>query len=573
MDKRFFLALVLTAIVIVGTPLIFPGASRRPATATADSSARRALDSSHAAESPTTLPAVSSPGQTPLPSTSLGTRTAVSSATASVAAETTTVRTGRTTYAFSSRGGAPVSVVLDSYPSRRPTVKPSAAAVQLVRSGTALARFRLSLGRDTIALDTIALTSSRDSGATAGNVPSALYYTGTAGGHPLRLGYTFAPDSYLVRILVTASNAPVGSALLVELPRTLRSNEADTLDDMNHLGVSFRVSRGAEVKSVGFAKLDSAEVRQEPGALDWVAARNKYFLVAFRAPAKRAFSGLTLQGEGKIGKTHPSVTAQTSLPLAADGSATFDIYAGPQDFERLHRLGNDLDQVNPYGGWLNGAVQPFATIVMRALLWMKRTTRLNYGWVLVLFGVAIRLALWPLNQGAMRTSIKMQRLQPELQAIQKKHSSDPKRQQEAIMKVYKDHGMSPLSPLMGCLPMLLPMPILFALYFVFQNTIEFRGVSFLWLPDISLHDPYYITPLLMGVSMFVMSWIGMRNAPPNPQAKMMLYMMPVMMTVLFLNFASGLNLYYAVQNLAALPQQWLLARERAQVVPAPAVAA
>ena len=169
--------------------------------------------------------------------------------------------------------------------------------------------------------------------------------------------------------------------------------------------------------------------------------------------------------------------------------------------------------------------------------------------------------------------MKMQRLQPELQALQKKYSDDPKKQQEAVMKVYKDHGMSPLSPLMGCLPMLLPMPVLFALYQVFQNTIEFRGVPFLWLSDISQRDPYFITPLLMGVSMFAMSWIGMRNSPPNPQAKMMSYMMPVMLTVLFLNFASGLNLYYAVQNVAAIPQQWLLARERGKqvtVVPQPA---
>src|SRR5438045_7569017 len=119
----------------------------------------------------------------------------------------------------------------------------------------------------------------------------------------------------------------------------------------------------------------------------------------------------------------------------------------------------------------------------------------------------------------MRTSMKMQRLQPELQAIQKKHSDDPKRQQEAIMKVYKEHGMSPLSPLMGCLPMLLPMPVLFALYYVFQNTIEFRGVPFLWLPDLALRDPLYITPIVMGEPMFVLSWIGMRNIPPNPKTK------------------------------------------------------
>jgi Preprotein translocase subunit YidC len=92
-------------------------------------------------------------------------------------------------------------------------------------------------------------------------------------------------------------------------------------------------------------------------------------------------------------------------------------------------------------------------------------------------------------------------------------------------------------------------------------------VPFLWLPDLSLHDPYFITPVLMGLSMFAMSWIGMRNSPPNPQAKMMMYMMPVMLTVFFLKLASGLNLYYAVQNLAGIPQQWLLARERAKAGP------
>jgi YidC/Oxa1 family membrane protein insertase len=198
------------------------------------------------------------------------------------------------------------------------------------------------------------------------------------------------------------------------------------------------------------------------------------------------------------------------------------------------------------------------------LLWLKAVIGLSYGWVLVVFGLVIRIILWPLNQSAMRTSIRMQRIQPELAGIQKKYANDQEGLRREMMKLYAAHGMSPFSPLMGCLPMLIPMPILFALYFVFQNTIEFRGVPFLWLPDISLKDPYYITPVLMGVSMLVLSWIGMRSAPPNPQAKVMGYMMPVMFTVMFLNFASGLNLYYAVQNLVAIPQQWLLTRERAK---------
>jgi YidC/Oxa1 family membrane protein insertase len=368
-----------------------------------------------------------------------------------------------------------------------------------------------------------------------------------------------------VRVRATVADAPPGSRLLVDLPRTLASNEPDTAEDIGHLAVSYRTAHG-DVSSVGFGKVDSAETRVEPGPLTWVATRNKYFLVAYRADPRTPFAGLQLTGVPKHGKLASDILATASLPLT-NGVAAFDMYTGPQQTERLQQLGSDLDQVNPYGGWLNGLVQPVATVVVRVLLWMKRTTHLNYGWVLVLFGVAIRLALWPLNQGAMRTSMKMQRLAPEQQRIQKKYADDPKRQQEEIMKMYKEHDMSPLSPLMGCLPMLLPMPILFALYHVFQNTIEFRGVSFLWLPDISLRDPYFITPLLMGVSMFVMSWIGLKGSPPNPQAKMMSYMMPVVLTVVFLNFASGLNLYYAVQNIAALPQQWLLARERAKQPP------
>jgi YidC/Oxa1 family membrane protein insertase len=551
MDKRFFLALVLTAIVIVVTPLLFPGANKAPTRARVDTTLASARSDS---SSPRT--------RQPQPSHGQGSGNS-STLIANTPAETTVVATARSTYRFASRGASPVSVVLDSYPSRRPGRK--GQPVELVPPRTSLWQYRLAFGADTVALDSVPFQEARSQGA--GN---PLRFTNAVTGHPVQLTYTFVPDSFLVRVDVNVTGAPPGSALLVDLPRALYSNEPDTLDDIGHLAVSYRTGRG-DVKSVAFAKLDSAEVRTEPGPLNWVATRNKYFLVAFRPDPKRPFAQLQLQGMPRHGKVAAEARGTVMLPIAPDGNAAFDVYAGPQDFERLRRLGSDLDQVNPYGGWLQGVVQPFATIVMKALLWMKHTTQLNYGWVLVLFGVLIRLALWPLNQSAMRTSMKMQRLQPELQAIQKKYTDDPRRQQEAIMKVYKDHGMSPLSPLMGCLPMLLPMPILFALYFVFQNTIEFRGVSFLWLPDISLRDPFFITPLLMGASMFVMSWIGLRGSPPNPQAKMMSYMMPVMFTVFFLNLASGLNLYYAVQNIAALPQQWLLARERMKSGPAPTV--
>jgi YidC/Oxa1 family membrane protein insertase len=564
MDKRFFLALVLTALVIVATPLLFPNSRRTPVSTTADSMRAATARVDSTARTPVTGPPAAAVPAAAGPTNVTPQRVSPASNATVTRADTTVVDTRLATYAFSSHGAAPISVVLDSYPSRRPSAQGRPA--DLVRPHSELVRYRLAIGGDTVALDDVLLTSERSTTSTGAPV---LSYAGNAAGHDVRLTYTFVPDSLLIRVSSVVSGAPERSALLLQLPRGLESNEADTLDDIGHLGVSFRTSRG-DVTSVGFSKLDTAEVRLEPGPLDWIATRDKYFLVAFRAVPKHPFAGLRLEGQPRVGKVAPNIDATAMLPLSA-GTATFDLYAGPQDFVRLQRLGGDLDQANPYGGWIHGAVQPFVTIVMRALLWMKHTTQLSYGWVLVLFGVLIRLALWPLNQRAMRTSIAMQRLQPELQALQKKYKDDPKRQQEVVMKVYKEHDMSPLSPLMGCLPMLLPMPILYALYFVFQNTIEFRGVPFLWLPDLSMRDPYYITPLLMGISMFVMSWIGLKGAPSNPQAKVMSYMMPVMLTVLFLNFASGLNLYYAVQNVAALPQQWLLSRERSKTVPGPVV--
>ena len=315
-----------------------------------------------------------------------------------------------------------------------------------------------------------------------------------------------------------------------------------------------------------FSKLEPGSARVDTGSFQWVATRTKYWLVALMQPVGSLppagiFRDILLRGAPRTGKVVDAAYARTTLPLKNSAFA-FDLFVGPQSWAELHALGNDLENVNPYAGWLHPVVQPFATIVMRVLLWMKATLRVNYGWVLIIFGVAIRLLLWPLNNKAMRSSIQMQRLQPELSAIQAKYKNDPEKQRDALMKVYQDHGMSPFSPMLGCLPMLLPMPVLFALYFVFQNTIEFRGVPFLWLPDLALKDPLYIIPLVMGGSMYLLSWIGMRSSPPNPQAKMMSYMMPVMFTFLFLNFASGLNLYYAVQNIAALPQQWFLSRER-----------
>src|SRR5215467_9941511 len=553
MDRRTILALVLMAIVFIVTPMLFPS-SRSPAPGSDTTTAASPTPAAPATTPPSpNASAVSGapPTEQPTPSAAARPPAAQAAPPRPVTAESVAIANPLARTTLLNPGAVPTSVRVHGYRDLRPGTRDS---VVLEQTRGPLLRYRLAHGADTIALDTIPFTVHQSDGTT----------TFVATNPPVTISYSATNDGFRTSICGTVASAPPGTTLLIDLPSDLRSVEADTLDDLRHLAYAFKRPR-RDVVSIGFSKLDTLTPRADTGAMEWVSLRNKYWLVALMTPVGKttapAFTGLASRGVSHLGKVARLAQATTAVPLV-NGQFAFDLYAGPQSWQHLHALGNDLENVNPYAGFLHAVVQPFATIVMRTLLWMRATFRVNYGWVLVIFGVAIRLLLWPLNQKAMRTSIQMQRIQPELTEVQKKYRDDPEKQRDALMKLYQSHGMSPFSPMLGCLPMLLPMPILFALYFVFQNTIEFRGVSFLWLPDLSLRDPFYITPIAMGVSMFLLSWIGMRASPPNPQAKVMSYMMPAMFTVMFLNFASGLNLYYAAQNIAALPQQWVLTRER-----------
>ena len=551
MDRRTLLALVLTAIVIVSTPLIFPSPKKPPVAK--DSVALR--DTTR-----TDTTATRSAQATP------STMTATSAATTArapivVAAkpETTTVSTPHASYAIVSPGGTPASVSLTNYRSLR---ERASSPVGLVDPGARLFHLRLVRERDTLALDTVSFRAEPQ--RTEGNsVVQTLTSTNVA--QPVTLTYRFQRDSFVVRLDGTAAGA---RQVLVTLPDHIRSEERDARDDARHLSFAYKTG-SSEVQSVPYTKLEPQSVYADSGAIRWITQRNKYFVVAvIPAAPDSLFRRVDMQGGPRVEKEATIAHTTATLPLHGNTFA-LRVYAGPQAWDHLRKAAPDLENVNPYGGLLHGVVQPFATIMMRLLLWIKATLSLSYGWVLVIFGVVIRVLLWPLNQNAMRSSMKLQRIQPQLAEVQKRYADNPEKQRDAMMKLYQEHGMSPFTPVLGCLPMLLPMPILFALYFVFNNTIELRGVSFLWLPDLSLKDPFFITPLFMGISMFALSWIGMRGMPPSPQGKMMSYVMPVMFTALFWNFASGLNLYYAVQNVAALPQQWLLARERTAKPSAP----
>lgn len=552
MEKRYFLALLLAAVVVALTQILFPVArpvvptgTKRGTTSSATPAKSQAAIVQQGAASPSVVKGNEEP-------------TGDSTSLSSPAGETTTLETLETLetpesiYRFTNVGGAPVSIDLREYKN----LAPAGGVVELGTPGQPLLRYSLVLNGDTVVLDRILFRIK------SGNEGEVSYDAAVGNAH-ITVSYQVVPNSYVLKLKGRVEGVGNGAYLLIQLPTSLRAAESDTVGDLRNLAYSFKPEK-ENARIVTFAKLDPGEQQLVPGPLTWAAVKNKYFVVGLLNPLGSTFSEMNLKGGARTSKlaTNASATIVKSLK---DGSFALDLYGGPQQSTQLIAMGRDFDHVNPYGWrFLQGVVQPIAALCIRLLLWMHQVLQLSYGWVLVIFGIVIRVLLWPLNQSAMRSSMKMQEIQPKLAEVQKKYKDKPEKQREEIMKVYKEADASPFTALTGCLPALIPMPVLFALFFVFQNTIEFRGVPFMWLHDISVKDPFYILPALMGISMYALSWIGLRNAPPNPQAKMMSYMFPVMMTFILANMPSGLNLYYTAQNIAALPQQWLLARERAR---------
>jgi len=346
--------------------------------------------------------------------------------------------------------------------------------------------------------------------------------------------------------------------MLIGMGSGFANTEADSADNYRHYALSTR-TRSVEVHN--FRSLDEGERQVVDGPFDWVAVKSKYFIGVLLSPdsTRPQIGGAVLVGEARENRTAKRADATVTYPVGPDGEFHYQLYLGPQRRRTLHPVGRDTDRASPYGWIFKPIVMPVAGWITALFLWVHENLKLGYGIVLVLFGVTVRLVLWPLNQKAMKSQVAMMAVQPILQDLQKRYKNDPQKLQQEMMKVYREHQVNPLG---GCLPMLLPLPVLLALFFVFANTIELRGAPFLWLPDLALRDPYYIVPLLMGGSMFALSKLSQAGMPPNPQAKMMTVVMPIMMTVLFLNFASGLNLYYAVMNLVSLPQQYIINKAR-----------
>ena len=549
-------------MVIAITPALFIKRPPRPAPG-----ARSATDTT--APAPAAPSGSIAPAGRAGPADSLRLSADTAAADTAAAAAATRVRIVRVTsplytYGISTAGGRLVEARLHRYRSIAPA--DSGGTAELLPPDSRLLGLTLVLDRDTIPLDAWTFTASADSLA-AGGEPLRL--TATRGPVGIELTYRFTPDDYRIEVTGRVTGVgPNGGTLLVGMGPTLANTEANIEENHRALAV---VTRRTDAERVDLGSLKPGETRTVSGPLDWVAMKSKYFVtgvLAYDTTGGR-IGGVAITARPTAEKRPTEADVRLSVPLPPNGEFGYTTYAGPMEYNRLGRLGRGFDDVNPYG-WpgLRTIIRPVAVGVRWLLVWMHEHLHLAYGLVLVSFGIMVRILLWPLNQKAMRANMQLQAVQPLMKDIQERHKADPQKMQQEMFKLYKEYNVNPLG---GCWPMLLPMPVLFALFFVFQNTIELRGASFLWLPDLSRPDPLYIIPVIMGASMWGLSKVGQVGMEPNPQMKMMLYIMPVMMTFLFLNFASGLNLYYAVSNIASIPQQWMLARERLRKNAAPVV--
>ena len=457
-------------------------------------------------------------------------------------------------WVFSTTGARMVTAELQTYQTFAPS---DSGAAQLLQDGTSFLDYGLLFGNDTIPINSWHFEPDQSDLTVAEGSAAVLRWTATRGGLTINLEYEFRADDYLFDIRGEFVGTEASGLLLVGLAPGIRQVEADSTDNYRSFGI---VTKANKTENLKFSSLDPGEQRALDGPFEWIATKSKYFVVAVMALEEGTpqFGGAIATGGAQAGRTAVQTHVTASLP-APGGAFALSAFVGPQEFRRLKEVGHGFEDINPYGWILRPIIRPVANLIVIVLLWMHETLNLEYGWVLVLFGLAMRILLWPLNQKAMRSSMAMQAIQPEIKGLQDRHKSDPQKLQQEMMKLYKEHQVNPLG---GCLPLLIPMPVLFALFFVFRETIQFRGVPFLWLPDLSRADPLFIIPILMGVSMYAVTRIGQRGVPPNPQAKMMLYFMPAFMTFIFFRLASGLNLYYAVSNIASIPQQWLISEER-----------
>ncbi len=465
-----------------------------------------------------------------------------------------TVKTPQYTAVFNTDGGILTSFILNHY---KKTIKPGSTNVDLIGPVAAQSRpLALKLGGEPTWRD----ANDKDLTLDAGDEGS-LTFIGTLGDVEITRKLFFSGNGYLIKEQTMVRNN--GSKRITgDLTYTLEG-EALSADDN-----TYNQTRIASLTSSGLDEEHSKEDLEKTGFLKegnilWGGLESNYFLMALIPPAdpnKAADAEATHKFRADLKDDLYRMNLDTSLGhVDPDQEKTYtcDYFLGPKDEDALAAAPNNLSKsVNL--GWFDFIAKP----LLLALNFIDTYVG-NYGVAIIILTIIIKLILWPLSQKSYKSMEQMKKLQPMMATIREKHKDDRQKMNEEMMALYKTYKVNPAG---GCFPMLLQIPVFLGLYQALLNSISLRHAAFIshvpftdiiWLADLSAKDPYYVSPVIMGATMFLQQ--KMTPSPGDPtQAKIMLFM-PVFFTFIFLNFPSGLVIYWLTNNVLSIAQQgWML---------------
>ncbi|WP_338847075.1 membrane protein insertase YidC [Massilia sp. W12] len=387
----------------------------------------------------------------------------------------------------------------------------------------------------------------------AGRNELQLVLEAEQGGVKLIKTYTLRRGDYKIGVrheIVNNSGAPATPQLYMQFLHDGNKPPGDTFFMSSYTGPSVYTNE-EHFQKLEFSDVENGKAKHAKSSDNgWIALVQHYFVAAFLPPEKIKRDIYTKKVDTNLYSLgysfNPGVMANNS-----NYKLDVNLLAGPQETQMLTQTAVGLDRVKDYG---------ILHVFAEPLFWMMELLHKligNWGWTIVVLTVIIKMALFPLSAASMRSMAKMKVVTPKMQAINERYKDDPAKKNQAMMELYKSEKINPLG---GCLPILIQMPIFLALYWVLHASVEIRNAPWIgWITDLAAPDPWYVLPAIYAVSMYITTKLN--PAPADPmQAKMMLWM-PLIFSVMFFFFPSGLVLYWVVNNIMSIGQQWVINRQ------------
>ena len=361
--------------------------------------------------------------------------------------------------------------------------------------------------------------------------------------------YHFSRDSYQVRVTHEVSNQsdqPWRAYQYNQLRRTPDSEGPGFLGAASYTG-GVLYSQADKYQKVRFKNMDDEDISRDI-TNGWLAMIQHYFLAAWVPPRDQAMRYYSRVDNNQYVLGHSSPWQA----VAADSSATFEnqLFVGPKEQSRLDTVAEGLELTVDYG-WLTIISKP----LFIALDWIHDVVG-NWGWSIILLTLGIKLVFYKLSETSYRSMARMRKLQPEMQKLRERYGDDKQTMNQELMQLYKKQKVNPLG---GCLPILIQIPVFIALYWVLLESVELRQAPWvMWIQDLSVRDPFYVLPLLMGFTMFLQQKLN--PAPMDPIQQKIMMGLPFVFTVFFMFFPAGLVLYWVTNNSLSILQQWVITR-------------